>query len=202
MVTSNKSHPIRVVRTPSATRLFSARGPYEAHAGENELTLTYAKGKTSVAYKVLIDATVKVGWIWAELTLTDGKNPVILAGLPKSDALRFADHICDRLIQINAEPIRLIARNLEDLSDPQRYVTAWRFAKIVADAQALQARLPAGLPSNPSKPITVGYLNLIRRFLAEPEDMRRNVNLRFVEKELEQAANFLDTVEARSLTAS
>ena len=153
-------------------------------------------------------AELKAGWYWSRVRIRHASGESTISGLSTADARAFAaaleaargDWWRDALTpQIGT--LRSIHERVEQIVEPQRYVSRSLFRDLRRDVQEVAGGIGSRWPDTlATDPELFRMLLTIRDFARNPESYRSRANKAFVEQELRRSQAFLDRVEDHSLT--
>mgnify|MGYP000114163693 CR=1 FL=1 len=152
--------------------------------------------------------SLRKGLFGAKLTVSArGEKDVILKGTDYRKSVAFSEELKGAWARVNLAALEKEARRLDrllagvqSLTAPSRYPAACTVAPLLDDARALDASLLSKLNAEAIGPEAVERIAPVRRFAAEPREVRAHGIAVFVAAELERWKEFFDTIESKPLT--
>lgn len=179
-----------------------------AIVNDDSLTLRFASKNADVPFSDVEEVKVERGWFGSAVRIRIFSGVKVLSGLAPGDTYAFAATVEEarirwwqRLLATDAELLRTVYSGVTALADPPRYIAMNVFLALERGAQEVAARIPSRYPDQLSPTNEIQMLKPIRQFLADPSAARARANAVFVANELVRSKEFLDSVEARPLTA-
>lgn len=163
-----------------------------------ELTLSELSGPTSVSKRLGFSALV--------LPLK-GDAKIVVAGLKLADATDMVSTVnaawrryySEQFSRVDEE-LQFLAEAVGRLKNPRRYPSACLLEPFLERATQVLAQLPTDIPEGVLSGSQLEKLEAVRRFKETPDHLRSNAIEAFIDTELVETREFLDTIESNPLT--